>query len=153
MQVDEVPAAWMVEDEAVAEVDPAAAQVIDEELSVLNPEELAGIWRSLCAMMMLRTANLLHCHHWGRKQNVCQRMSALRWMDGGVGIITFSNACETLDLDEEYAKKGLLRHAESRVTPPINRESSGLIFGKYEPCRLSPRKSASFSSGRQFSTT
>lgn len=143
-----------MEDEVeVAAVDPAVEQVIDEDLSSLNQEELAGIWRSLCAMMLLRTANLLHCHHFDRKQNACQRQTALRWMSDGTGVITFSSACETLELDEEYAKTGLLRHAETRAKPPINREKSGLIFGKYVPCHPSQRKSASFSSGHQFSTT
>lgn len=107
-------------------------QVIDEELAPLNGDELAGIWRSLCAMMLLRTANLLHCNHWDRKQNACQRQTAMRWMESDTGIITFSSACETLDLEPEWAKTGLLRHAETRAKPSINRESSGLIFGKYQ---------------------
>jgi hypothetical protein len=145
-----------MEDELEVEVevlDPAMEQVIDAELSPFNRDELAGIWRSLCAMMLLRTANLLHCHHHDRKQNATQRQTALRWMNNGTGIITFRSACETLELDEEYAKTGLLRHAETRAKPPINREKSGLIFGKYEPCHLSRKKSPSFSSGPQFSTT
>jgi hypothetical protein len=132
-----------MEDELEVEVevlDPAMEQVIDAELSPFNRDELAGIWRS-------------HCHHHDRKQNATQRQTALRWMNNGTGIITFRSACETLELDEEYAKTGLLRHAETRAKPPINREKSGLIFGKYEPCHLSRKKSPSFSSGPQFSTT
>lgn len=114
------------------ENDPALAQVINAELSQLNGDELAGIWRSLCAMMLLRTANLLHIYHSDRKQKACQRQAALRWVEGGTGIITFSAACESLDMDEEWTKKGLLRHAESRPKAPINKESSGLLLGKYQ---------------------
>jgi len=112
------------------ENDPALAQVINQELSRLNGDELAGIWRSLCAMMLLRTANLLHSQQSHHKQVACQRQSALRWMEGGAGIITFSAACECLDMDEDSIKKVLLRHAESRTKPSINRESSGLTSGR-----------------------
>jgi hypothetical protein len=129
------------------------AQVIEQEIAEFGRDELAGIWRSLCAMMMLRTANLLHCYHQGKKQKAAQQRTALRWLEGGVGTITFSSACETLDLDEEYAKAGLLRHAGTRTKPSINMEESGPAFGNTQPCHLSRRKSASFSSGPQFSTT
>lgn len=128
-------------------VDPAMEQVIDAELAGLNREELEGVWRSLCAMMLLRTANLLHCNHFDRKQNATQRQTAMRWMRQDTGIIPFSAACETLDMDAEYVRNGLLRHAETRGARPINRASSGLIFGKYTPCHLSRKKSASCSSG------
>lgn len=139
-----------MEDEGVEVADPAMEQVIEQELAPLNGEELAGIWRSLCAMMLLRTANLLHCHHANRKQNACQRQTALRWVHGETGIITFSSACETLDLSEEYAKTGLLKHAGTRARPSINRESSDPDFGNYQPCLPSQRKSVSCSSGRRF---
>lgn len=132
------------------EVDPAVENIIDEELSPLNRDELEGIWRSLCAMMLLRTANLLHCGHHDRKQNVCQKQTALRWMRQDTGVITFSTACETLDMDREAVREGLLRHAETRETSPINSGTKGLIFGKYPPCHLSRRKSASCSSGAPF---
>ena len=122
------------------EDDPALAQVINAELSQLNGDELAGVWRSLCAMMLLRTANLLHGQLSDRKQVACQRQAALRWMDGGTGVITFAAACECLDMDEDQIKKGMLRHAETRAKPSINKESPGLIFGKHQRHAICHRK-------------
>jgi hypothetical protein len=130
--------------EALA-VDPAAEQVIDEQLEFLNREELEGIWRSLCAMMLLRTANLMHVGH-------SQKQAALRWLKEDTGIITFAAACEGLNMDEMIVKDGLMRHAETRAERPINRGTPGLRFGKY-PCHPSPAKSRSCSSGPPFSTT
>lgn len=136
--------------EALA-VDPAAERVIDEELEFLNRDELEGIWRSLCAMMLLRTANLLHVGHHDRKQNAIQKQTAVRWIQGDTGIITFSAACEGLDMDREVVRRGLFRHAETRTERPINKGTPGLIFGKY-PCH-SQKKSASCSSGPPPSTS
>jgi hypothetical protein len=133
-------------------VDPAAERIIDEELEFLNREELEGIWRSLCAMMLLRTANLLHVGHHDRKQNACQKQTAMRWLNDGTGIITFSAACEGLDMDRDAVKRGLLQHAESRAKRPINKGTPGLIFGKY-PCHQLQTKSKSCSSGHQPSIT
>ncbi len=137
--------------EALA-VDPAAERVIDEELEFLNGDELEGIWRSLCAMMLLRTANLLHVGHHDRKQNACQKQTAMRWLAKDTGVITFSAACEGLNMDETIVKEGLMRHAESRPPRPINKGTPGLRFGKY-PCHPSPTKSRSCSSGPPSSTT
>jgi len=128
--------------EEMGVADPVASQVIDTELERLNREELEGSWRSLCAMMLLRTANLLHVAHNHRKQTCVQRNTALRWLDRDTGIITFSAACETLDMDKDRVKSGLLAHAETRASTPINRGSSGLLFGKH-PCQRSLTKSAS----------
>ena len=132
-------------------VDPAAERVIDEELEFLNRQELEGIWRSLCAMMLLRTANLLHVGHHDRKQNAVQKQTAMRWLRDDTGIITFSAACEGLDMDRDKVRTGLLKHAETRPERSINTGTPGLRFGKY-PCHW-PTKSKSFSSGPRSSTS
>ena len=135
-------------------IDLAAEQVINQELDGLNREELEGSWRSLCAMMLLRTANLLHIAHTNRKQNCIQRSTALRWMQSSdAGVITFSAACETLNMDMRRVRDGILAHAETRKPTPINRVSSGLLFGKHLPCHQRPTKSEPCCNGPLYSTT
>lgn len=111
---------------------PATSQVIDEELDALSPHELEGCWRSLCAMMLLRTANLLTSQMLSRKEFAIQRRAAREWIDGKMrGVITFQAACEALDLEEECVRRGLFLHAESGNWEAINK--MGLrrhVFGK-----------------------
>lgn len=110
------------------------AQVIDEELASLSRDELEGGWRSLCAMMLLRTANLLTAQMLGNKDFVNQRQMALRWLDSGDGVISFPVACDSLSMDEGIVRQKMATHAASRQQWPINKTGTPrLVFGKGPP--------------------
>lgn len=101
---------------------PMTERWIDEELSSLNRHEIEGAWRSLCAMMLWRTANLLTCKFTGHQEFASQRSSALRWIEGQrVGVVTFNVACETLNMNSDEVRQGLIRHAETADIWPINK--------------------------------
>ena len=101
---------------------PFTERWIDEELAGLNRHEIEGGWRSICAMMLWRTANLLTCKFTGHQEFANQRQSALRWIQGNsVGVVTFATACETLNMDSEEVREGLIRHAQTADIWPINK--------------------------------
>jgi hypothetical protein len=103
-------------------LDEVSAKLIDEDLAELDRHEIEGAWRSLCAMMLWRTANLLTCKFTGNKDFAYQRSSALRWIDGrNVGTVSFDAACETLDLDAAFVREGLIRHADTAGLWAINK--------------------------------
>jgi len=107
------------------------SQVIDLELDELSREELEGGWRSLCAMMLLRTTNLLTAQMLGNNDFVHQRQSALRWLEVDAGAITFTVACDSLDLEPAVVRKKMQLHADQRLPWPIN--SAGQprrVFGR-----------------------
>jgi hypothetical protein len=101
---------------------PFTERWIDEELANLNRHEIEGGWRSICAMMLWRTANLLTCKFTGHQEFADQRNSALRWIDGKrVGVVTFVTACEALNMDASEVREGLIRHAQTANIWPINK--------------------------------
>lgn len=108
------------------------AAVIDYEVECCDREEIEGAWRSLCAMMLLRTANVLgkpKCSH--RKQEVVQRSTARQWVSGKVGVITFEEACHGIDLSPELTREMLERHAREGYAASINRTNPNKrVFGR-----------------------
>lgn len=112
-------------------LDEVSAKLIDEDLSELNRHEIEGAWRSICAMMLWRTANLLTCKFTGNKDFAYQRSSAMRWIDGrNVGIVSFDAACECLNLDAVAVREGLIRHAETAGVWPINKATPQQPLGR-----------------------
>lgn len=110
------------------------AQVIDEDLESLSRDELEGGWRSLCAMMLLRTANLLTAQMLGNKDFIHQKQMAMKWLDSGDGVISFSTACDSLSMDQRQVRGKMATHAASRQEWPINKTGSPrLVFGKGPP--------------------
>lgn len=94
---------------------------IDEELASLNRHEIEGAWRSICAMLLWRTANLLTCKFTGDQDFAHQRQSALRWIDRkNIGVVSFGTACEALNMDCEEVRNGLIQHAQTANIWPIN---------------------------------
>jgi|688.fasta_scaffold22304_10 hypothetical protein len=101
---------------------PFTERWIDESLDELNRHEIEGGWRSICAMMLWRTANLLTCKFTGHQDFARQRVAALQWINGkSVGIVTFHTACEALNMDADEVREGLIRHAETANIWPINK--------------------------------
>lgn len=117
----------------------ALGQTLLAELEHLTRDEIEGGWRGLCAMMLLRTANLLTTKLLSNKDYVYQRQQALRWLDSGDGTISFSSACDTLDVDEKRIRLAMRDIAGDRGGLPINTAASPrFIFGKPTPCQPSP---------------
>lgn len=110
---------------------PTMAQVIDLELDELSRDELEGGWRSLCAMMLLRTTNLLTAHALGNNDFVHQKQSALRWLESDTGAITFTTACDSLDLEPAIVRNKMRLHADNRLPWPINNAGQPRrVFGR-----------------------
>lgn len=106
--------------------------VIDWEVECCDRHEIEGAWRSLCAMMLLRTATVLGkpgCS--SRKQEVVQRSTARQWLGGKVGVITFEEACHGIDLSPEQTRNLLEQHARVGYAASINRTNPNkVVFGK-----------------------
>jgi hypothetical protein len=88
----------------------------------LEHESMAGAWRCLCLNMMIHSIQRLEweskLHKPGciyrldgngglDKEVLHQRTSAKRWLEGGVGTITFEDCCEALGLEPDYVRRGI----------------------------------------------
>lgn len=89
-------------------------QVVERELDQLTADEIAGAWRGLCAMMLLRTVSICgkgKSSLLARKQHCLQRKTAEKWLAGEKSLITFSDVLIALDMDESYVIRGLELYA------------------------------------------
>ncbi len=115
---------------------PALAQVIDYELDERMSDEIGAAYQSLCCMILLRTT--LACSHKvtsaaANKTEAHNKRAARRWVDGGVGVLTFESVCESLDLDPSYTRKGILRYADSILDGTIKKArkpKTHIAFGR-----------------------
>lgn len=84
-------------------------------MSDLTKEELAGGWLRLCGAMVGFAAEAL-CYRDGpvigsktgllyRQERAACRRTAARWVQGEPATVPFSEVCEVLDLDEDYARR------------------------------------------------
>ena len=110
--------------------------MIDIELSDRSPQEIAGSYRALCCMILLRTVQavgktVLAMRE--RKIEVRQKRAAERWVRGKVGTLPFEAVCEAFDFDPDFARDRVLRHAISEGGKPISRVTrhpSCPVFGR-----------------------
>lgn len=115
---------------------PALAQIIDYELEGLMADEVGAAYQSLCCMMLMRTT--LACSHkissaTTNKTEAHNKRAARRWIEGGVGVLTFESVCESLDLDPAYTKKGILRYVDSIMEGTIKKArkpKTHIAFGR-----------------------
>jgi hypothetical protein len=115
---------------------PALAQVIDYELGERMADEIGAAYQSLCCMILLRTT--LACSHkistaGANKTEAHNKRAARRWIDGGVGVLTFESVCESLDLDPDYTRKGIIQYAESVMSGTIRKArkpKTHIAFGR-----------------------
>lgn len=93
------------------------------DVSHLEGAVCAGAWRFLCACMLLQTAQRLQAEAkhgrvvyestgGGMKESAFQQRAAKNWLDGGIGVITFEDCCEALDVDCDAARNAIARHCE-----------------------------------------
>ena len=88
----------------------------------LEHESMAGAWRCLCLNMMIQAVQRLEweskLHRPGSvhrldgnggldKEVLHQRAAAKDWVDGGVGIVSFEECCESIGLDPEYVREAI----------------------------------------------
>ena len=126
-------------------------QVIEEELELLTRDELIGCWRSLCAMILLRTANVLTGQVLPPKEQASARRDARAWLDGENAVVPFRVVAEELDLDPEWLRKKMLDHVQNSRGWPINKAGiARAVFGR-NPWDL-PKKSECCWSGVRPST-
>jgi hypothetical protein len=97
----------------------------------LDRQELAGAWKALCAALLAQAVerkrveeNISSRHkqpvHWFRKEECRQRSQARCWLDGGVGVVTFEDCCEALDVEPSYIRKKIKGYCQERKRKPIN---------------------------------
>ena len=107
----------------------AEQEIIDEDLSRLTGDEIAGGWRSICAMILLRTvssATRSQSARVGKAEVLLQWKAAQKWLAGEKSLITFSDVLSALDLEEQYVLNGIKKHAQRKPDKSII-ESSDLL--------------------------
>jgi len=81
-----------------------------------------GAWHYLCVGVMLQAVvrSADRCSRWesknGRKidkEIIYQREAARRWLEGGVGLVTFEDCCEALDVDPARAREKIQAYCQS----------------------------------------
>lgn len=76
-------------------------------------------------MMMIQTAVAFRTRV-RRKEDAQHRRSAQRWLaDGDIGVITFADCCDVLNVAESEARDGFYRIADGRLDRSIKRVSGG----------------------------
>lgn len=99
-------------------MEPALAAVIDYEVSLFDRSEIAGAYRSICAMMLLRSAAALGKGCRDRNQEAKQKKQAERWVtSGNTGVITFDEACRAIDCEPETMRDQMIRHKNAKSKP------------------------------------
>lgn len=96
-------------------------QVIEAQLVNLSSAEIAGAYRALCGMMLTLTAISYRRRRVWCKDEVRGRQAAREWIDGRHGVISFTEACEELNLDTDRAREALKSTSVSQDTKPKNR--------------------------------
>ena len=112
----------------------AEHQVIDQHLAMRSPPEIACAYKALCSAALVKTATLLASkgvNNWATTKN---REVARKWIEGGRGVLEFNDCCAVLDLEPDYARRAILRYAESQRNDPIKnnraRRQSHFVFGR-----------------------
>lgn len=112
----------------------------------IDASEMAGGWRLLCANMLLQAvkraeeSSKIYKHgrfggdySWRQtgngacKERINQRAVAREWLDGGVGVVTFEDCCETLGLEPERFRKKVTEWCNSRKRKPIHELEAALV--------------------------
>jgi len=79
----------------------------DQELELM---QMLGGWKNLCNMMMHDAVKLVangKVKHYNNGSGPTEddRLASQRWIEGGVGVVTFEDCCVMLDQDPERARK------------------------------------------------
>lgn len=123
-------------------------QIVDDELAGLSPNELAGGYRAICAMVLCRTAVVASTPAPPRRQEIEAKAIAKKWLAGDRGVISFLEACMAVSLDPDSARKKIDGYADPASTEAISRgkrrPKNHFVFGRRIPhARPSPVPSES----------
>jgi len=114
-------------------MDKSLEAVIDYEVSLFDKGEIAGAYRSICAMLLLRTATVVRKGTRFRKMETMQKSAAKRWVQAGnEGVITFREACAAIDVEPDQMREDILRIVQSEASQTINRVRPTYVFGRLE---------------------
>jgi|DEB0MinimDraft_10_1074344.scaffolds.fasta_scaffold03241_14 hypothetical protein len=109
---------------------PAEQELIDHDLSSLSGDEISGGWRSICAMILLRTVSSVSRSQEARISKAEARLqykAAKEWMAGKAGLISFEEVLSALELEEQYVRNGIDRYAKTAVSRAINLDSEAQL--------------------------
>jgi len=111
-------------------------------LSNLTPEEIEGGYRRLCASLLVSSAYALAENTRGiqpdRRRPVApflrqvrrQREVAREWVEGGIGVLTFEEACLAIDVEPDRMRADLRKHC-----PPGSARAWGTKLSRRGPQR------------------
>jgi hypothetical protein len=89
---------------------------------------MSGAWKALCAGVLLQAVERLRLevklHKPGskyrtkgdsglHKEKLHQRVVAREWIEGGVGLITFEDCCESVGVDPDRARIRIMNHCQN----------------------------------------
>jgi hypothetical protein len=106
----------------------------DLEAAQLDDLTLVGGWRLLCVSAMhhcvktfVEDRRISSRNFQSKYKNPRERKSeAERWLDGGVGTITFEDACDVLDIRPEVARQKIEDYALKN-----RRKSTNELFSEW----------------------
>jgi hypothetical protein len=99
---------------------------MDKEIEERTGDEIEGAYRRLCGAMLVQAAVVLSTRPAnGDKsyaiENQRQREVARDWIDGAPAVLPFGEACDAVDMDEDYVRKGIQFAVDNRGTMPWQR--------------------------------
>lgn len=101
----------------------ALDQAIDAQIEHLLPQEIAGAYHALCAMVLVQTAVAFRTRV-RRKDEASNKRVARQWLaSGDEGVLTFAECCEAVNVSEEEARAGFTRIADGHLDKSIKRMS------------------------------
>lgn len=86
---------------------------VEEELAELSLLEIAGGYKSLCAGMLLRTAQEICTTSAVTHEGAARKRAARNWLFKKSGLITLAEACEACELRVSDYRDRLLESAEN----------------------------------------
>ena len=107
------------------------AAVIDYEVGLFDKSEIAGAYRSICAMLLLRTATVVRKRTRYRNMETQQKAAARRWVESeNEGAITFREACAAIDIEPNQMRKDILALVRSEPSNAIIKKKPAFVFGR-----------------------
>ena len=101
---------------------------MEDTLEMELPDSLlAPAWRNLCAGLIVQAAcrieddyKLIPNYRSSSKQAMLEKATAKSWLEGGDGVITFNEACESIGVDPDTIKDAILERAKLRKRLPCD---------------------------------
>jgi len=120
--------------------------------------ETEGAWKMLCCNMLyqaVRRASGNDDRYYGkgyssnRGEYEAQRVAAIKWLRGGVGIVTYEDCCDALGFDVEAVSERLVKHIGSDQCKRIGQIKNGsrVVQNKFD--RLDRSRAAACAARRE----